>query len=120
MPDAADQASRRAPSSTLPVKLTSFVGRDYELAELPRRLESAHLLSLVGPGGIGKTRLALEVAARLTHYYVDGIFEVDLAPLTSTDRVAQAVARAVGLRIELDHEPHSVISAIWRRVGFCC
>jgi non-specific serine/threonine protein kinase len=107
--DMAYAAPRLLPSSTLPVKPTSFVGRGYELAELPRRLETTHLLSLVGPGGIGKTRLALEVAARLTNQFVDGVFLVDLAPLTTTQLVMPAVARAVGLRVELDREPHSAI-----------
>ena len=86
-------------ASEPPVKWTTFVGRQSELAEIGIRLAHARLLSLVGPGGIGKTRLALEVAQR----YADGVVFVDLAPLGSPDLVVQGAARALGLRIEVDH-----------------
>lgn len=60
-------------ASDLPLKLTSFVGRQHELTEMRHRLEVARLVSLVGPGGIGKTRLALEVARTLGSCYADGV-----------------------------------------------
>jgi non-specific serine/threonine protein kinase len=91
------------------LKLTSFVGRQHELTEMRHRLEVARLVSLVGPGGIGKTRLALEVVRSLGSRYADGVILADLAPLASPELVVQAVARALGLRTELDREPQSAI-----------
>jgi len=96
-------------SSDLPLKLTSFVGRQHELTEMRHRLEVARLVSLVGPGGIGKTRLALEVARTLGSCYADGVILADLAPIAAPELVVQAVARALGLRIELDREPQTAI-----------
>jgi predicted ATPase/DNA-binding XRE family transcriptional regulator len=95
--------------SELPVKASSFVGRQHELTELGRQLAVGRLLSLVGPGGIGKTRLALEVVRVAANRYVAGVVFVDLAPLTRPEHVVDAVARAVGLRIELDREPYAAI-----------
>jgi predicted ATPase len=78
--------------SNLPAQRTSFVGRHSELARLPALLRSARLLTLAGPGGCGKTRLALELAAGALARYPDGVWFVDLAPLAGADAVAEAVA----------------------------
>jgi hypothetical protein len=83
--------------STLPVPLTSFVGRTTEIAEIGELLGSQRLVTLLGPGGSGKTRLACELAARHLHSYPDGVPLVDLAPVTSPDAVAVAVAAALGV-----------------------
>jgi transcriptional regulator with XRE-family HTH domain len=96
-----------AGTSDLPLKLTSFVGRQPELTEMRHRLEVARLVSLVGTGGIGKTRLALEVARTLGSRYADGVILVDLGPIAAPELVVQAIARALGLRIELDREPQA-------------
>src|SRR5262249_39406817 len=93
--------------SALPVKLTSFVGRQHELTELRHRLEVDRLVSLLGLGGIGKTRLALEAARGLGSRYADGVALADLAPIAAPELVVQAVAQALGLRIELDREPQA-------------
>jgi non-specific serine/threonine protein kinase len=98
--------------SALPVKLSSFVGRQHELAELRHRLEVDRLVSLVGPGGIGKTRLALEAARGLSSRYADGLALADLAPLAAPQLVVQAVAQAVGVRIELDREPQAAVVSL--------
>jgi non-specific serine/threonine protein kinase len=82
----------------LPAELTSFVGRQNELAELPRVLRSARLLSLTGSGGVGKTRLGVRLGFQLMHEFPDGVWLVDLAPLSDPDLVAQTVAIAVGVR----------------------
>src|SRR5512136_1538394 len=64
----------------LPVQLTSFIGREREMGEIKKLLASAHLLTLTGVGGTGKTRLAMQIAADLIDEYLDGIFLVELAP----------------------------------------
>jgi len=76
------------------------------------RLEVARLVSVVGPGGIGKTRLALEVARGCGSRYADGVVFVDMAPLAAPELVVQAVARSLGLRIELDREPQAAIVSL--------
>jgi predicted ATPase/class 3 adenylate cyclase len=84
----------------LPVQQTSFLGRERELADvvaLLRRPE-VHLLTLTGPGGTGKTRLALQVAAELLDKMADGAFFVDLAPLSEAGLVVSTVAVTLGLR----------------------
>jgi predicted ATPase/class 3 adenylate cyclase len=80
-----------------PVQLTSFVGRVSELAQVPRLLEASRLLTLTGAGGVGKTRLAVEVASRASQQYRDGIWYVDLAPITDPALVPLAAARALAL-----------------------
>ena len=82
----------------LPADLTSFVGRRQELVELPRALASARLLSLTGAGGVGKTRLAIRLAFDLVDQFRDGVWLVDLAPLSASDLVVQTIATAVGVR----------------------
>lgn len=79
----------------LPVPLTSFVGREREMLEARRLLPMTRLLTLTGTGGSGKTRLALEVARGLVGSYADGVWLVELAPLSEGDLVAQEVAGAL-------------------------
>jgi predicted ATPase/class 3 adenylate cyclase len=79
----------------LPVALSSFVGREPEIAEVERLLGQSRLLTLTGPGGSGKTRLALAVADRLLPELGDGAWFVDLAPVTDPALVAAAVANAL-------------------------
>jgi len=84
--------------ANLPDALTSFVGRERELDEINRLLATTRLLTLVGAGGIGKTRLALQVAAAISDAYGDGVWFVDLAPLSDPKLVPSAVSQALGLR----------------------
>ena len=79
----------------LPVELSSFVGRDRELAEIRRLLQVAHVITLTGPGGIGKTRLALRAARKLLRHFPDGVWWVELAELEDPALVAYAVARSM-------------------------
>jgi len=88
----------------LPRPLTSFVGRERELAELERLSETCRLLTVTGPGGSGKTRLALELAHRLASQYADGTAVVSLAPLADPSLVLPTIAEAVGLH-RLPGEP---------------
>jgi predicted ATPase/class 3 adenylate cyclase len=84
----------------LPVQLTSFVGREQEMAEIKRWLSTAHLLTLTGAGGTGKTRLALQVAAEILSEYADGVWLVELASLADPGLVPQTVAAVLGVREE--------------------
>lgn len=87
-------------SNNLPQQLTSFVGREREMTEVKRLLSGTRLLTLSGPGGSGKTRLAVQVAADVGEEYRDGVWFVELAPLSDPAHVAPAVASALGLREE--------------------
>jgi predicted ATPase/DNA-binding SARP family transcriptional activator len=95
----------------LPVQLTSFVGRERELGEIGRLLSRIRLLTLTGPGGSGKTRLAREVAARRVDAYPDGVWLVELAALGEPSLLADAVAAALGLQPPAGGPPTRAITA---------
>jgi len=88
------------PTHNLPAQLTSFIGREHEMAEVRQLLETTRLLTLTGAGGTGKTRLALQVAAELldAERFPDGIWFVELAPLADPALVVQDVVTTLGLR----------------------
>ena len=86
-----------AATGALPLPVTSFVGRDEDMVAVTGRLERARLVTLHGPGGVGKTRLAVEVAERTGGSYRDGICFCDLAAVTEPHAVVRAVATAAGL-----------------------
>jgi non-specific serine/threonine protein kinase len=92
----------RARRDVLPAHLTSFVGRQQAIADLETCLAAARLVTLVGPGGVGKTRLALQLAAHLADSYRNGVWFVDLAPVTDPQLVGQAVATVLGVREQPD------------------
>ena len=83
------------PPNNLPLELSSFVGRQREIAEVEALLSEHRLLTLTGPGGSGKTRLALAVASRLGDQFEDGVWFVELAPISDPDLVAWAVAQTL-------------------------
>jgi predicted ATPase/class 3 adenylate cyclase/DNA-binding CsgD family transcriptional regulator len=91
------RTSKASAATNLPVQLTSFVGRDAELTKLRELLAQNRVLTLTGAGGVGKTRLAIQVAAQLAGEFGDGAWYVDLAPITDPDLVVVTVARALGL-----------------------
>jgi predicted ATPase len=100
----ASPATESAPTSTmqpwqtnLPCRLTPFVGRERELAEVKRLVASHRLVTLTGAGGVGKTRLASEAGAALVEAFADGVWLADLTPLTDAGLVPRAVAAAFGL-----------------------
>lgn len=82
--------------SNVPAALNRFVGRAHELAQVLDRVPSSRLLTLVGPGGTGKTRLAVEAARDLRQEYAEKVYVVDLAPSRDPDSVVSAIARTVG------------------------
>ena len=86
------------PTHNLPRTRTHFVGRERELVECAALLGHTDLLTLTGIGGAGKTRLALEVGERLLNRYPDGVWFVDLAPVTGVERISGAVLDAIGIR----------------------
>jgi predicted ATPase len=82
----------------LPVEVTSFVGRERELAEVRGLLATTHLLTLTGTGGCGKTRLALKLGESVVDDFADGVWLVELAPLSDPVLIPHFVATAVGVR----------------------
>jgi predicted ATPase len=76
----------------LPQQLTSFVGRESELAEVKRRLYKNRLVTIAGVGGLGKTRISLQAGADVLDDFPDGVWFVELAPLADARMVPQAVA----------------------------
>jgi predicted ATPase/class 3 adenylate cyclase len=82
----------------LPAQLSTFVGRQKELAEISDLLGHSRLVSLTGPGGTGKTRLSLQVAAEQLDAYQDGVFFVDLTVLNDPSQIVSAIAETLGLR----------------------
>jgi predicted ATPase/class 3 adenylate cyclase len=86
--------------NNLPAQPTPLIGRQAELAEIVKRLSSGEvrLLTLTGPGGMGKTRTALQAAAELIDQFEDGVYFVDLAPIRDPQSVPTAIAQTLGLR----------------------
>lgn len=93
-----EQQAATGPPGNLPAPLTSFVGRSRELAQVAGLLEASRLVTLTGAGGVGKTRLALEVARTRTHEFADGVWLVELGSVSDPELVPKAVAQAMEVR----------------------
>ena len=91
--------------TNLPLSLTSFIGREKEQIEITNLLEKKRLVTLTGVGGIGKTRLVIQIASRLLNHFPDGIWLVEFAPLSDPALVGQVVGKALGL-IDQGNRPH--------------
>src|SRR3954466_13015842 len=91
----------------LPYAAAPFVNRVSEIAEITHRLDDTgcRLLTLVGPGGIGKTRLAIRVAANCAEHFDEGVYFVSLQPLDSSEFIVSTVADAVGFQFRSGEEP---------------
>ncbi|MGH9198551.1 MAG: ATP-binding protein, partial [Acidimicrobiia bacterium] len=100
--------------NNLPLQLTSFVGRENEIAQVTSLLDSARLVTITGAGGCGKTRLALQVAAELLEEYPDGVWLVDLAPISDPDLVIHAVASTLSVPQE---QFVGILESIVRAIG---
>ncbi len=102
-PPGAAQSAQREPTASpppnnLPPQGSSFIGRDTDLVHIANRLENpvCRLLTLLGPGGIGKTRLAIEAAARQKDTFPQGTFFIPLAPLSSAEFLVSTIAETIG------------------------
>src|ERR1700757_530276 len=98
----------------LPVQFTSFVGREAEMNDVRQILADNRLVTLTGAGGVGKTRLAVQVAAGIAGGFGGGVWYVDLAPITDPDLVAVTVIRALGLP---DQQGSTTMDMLLRFVG---
>jgi predicted ATPase/class 3 adenylate cyclase len=102
--------------NNLPAQVSSFIGRDAELAEVRRLISTSRLVTLTGSGGAGKTRLGLQAAAGLLDGSGDGVWFVDLAPLHDGDLAVATVANVLGIRPDPDQPLAStLVEAIGRR-----
>lgn len=106
------QPTHRA--GNLPAEVTSFIGRRHELAEVRKKLAAGRLVSLVGPGGVGKTRLAIRSATDLGRGFPDGAWQVELAELHHPTLVGNAVIAALDLRDQTATEPMTLLRSYLR------
>lgn len=83
--------------NNLPVQLTAFVGRKSEVAQLIGLITTYRLVTVLAPGGMGKTRIALQAAADSVDHFPDGVYFVELAAIESTDQIVQAIAQSIGV-----------------------
>ena len=95
---AAPAAPTPAPRHNLPLQVTTFFGREAEIDQLKARLSKHRLVTLTGSGGVGKTRLSLATAEELLPEFRDGVWLVELAPLSDPALAPQQVAAALGVR----------------------
>jgi predicted ATPase/DNA-binding winged helix-turn-helix (wHTH) protein len=116
-----DETLRAAPAPpvptttphNLPFAVTRMIGREEAVAALVARLSRQRLVTIVGPGGIGKTTVALAVAEHMMGSYEHGVWLVDLAPLTDPRLVPSAVATVLGLEIRTADPLHGLVAAVW-------
>jgi predicted ATPase/class 3 adenylate cyclase len=90
--------------NNLPLQLKSFVGRETEIAEIAALIDRHRLVTVVGSGGVGKTRAALQVAANLLDGFADGVWFIELAPLASGDYISSTVAQQLGFTLGADDD----------------
>src|SRR5438874_1404318 len=100
--------------SNLPPQFTSFVGRQREVADIEEAVSESRFVTLTGAGGCGKTRLALQVAAEVVERYADGVWVVELAPVSDPERVAATVAGVLGFR---EQEGRPVLATLCEQVA---
>ncbi|MDX6245547.1 MAG: hypothetical protein QOE76_3270 [Frankiales bacterium] len=106
---AVSRRGQRRAAARLPAPLTSFVGRTAELAELSQALREARLVTAVGPGGVGKTRLSIAAAQRMAETFPDGRWYVDLVPVTEAATLPAAIVGALGLAEASGRTPEQVL-----------
>jgi predicted ATPase/class 3 adenylate cyclase len=97
--------------NNLPFQATSFIGRERELAEVKQLLGTSRLVTLVGMGGLGKTRLSLQTAAEEIHRFADGVWFIDLAPISDAALIVSETAQVLGVREEPDRPMQQTLCA---------
>lgn len=95
----------------LPLQLTSFLGREREIAQIKQWMKESRLVTLTGPGGVGKTRLSLEVAAQILEDFPNGVWFVELALVSDPELIPQVVAKAINLQGNPDQSMAEVLIA---------
>jgi len=113
---AAGQPDALPRSSNLPAEVSTFIGRSREVAELPTQLRAARLVTLTGPGGVGKTRLALRVAAESVTSFPHGVWLVELAAVAEATLVPKAVTSTLDIREQPGQSlVNTLADALYRR-----
>jgi predicted ATPase/DNA-binding CsgD family transcriptional regulator len=110
----AEQREESDPPGNLPAQLTSFVGREKEIAQIRDLLQSKRLVVLTGAGGSGKTRLALQVAAELAENYRDGVWLVELASLKDPKLVPETIAQVLKVSMGASKSPTETLISFLR------
>jgi predicted ATPase/DNA-binding NtrC family response regulator len=108
-------ASAEPPAGALPLPVTSLIGREQEVREIDRLLGAHRVVTLLGTGGVGKTRLSLTAGAQLRERYPDGVWFVELATVPDAGLVAQAVASTLGLHEDASRPPRELLAAALAR-----
>ena len=106
--------TQQALRTNLPPALTSFIGRTEALVQVREQVRKSRMVTLIGPGGTGKTRLALEAAGELIDAFADGVWLIELAPLADAALVPHAIAAALGARAEGDVPPMTLVESTLR------
>jgi predicted ATPase/class 3 adenylate cyclase len=101
--------SLNAIPNNLPVHLTSFIGRETEIAEVKQELTTHRLVTLSGSGGTGKTRLSLQVTAEVIDHFEQGVWFVELAPLVDPDLIPQTILSVIGVSEQPSKAPLDVL-----------
>ncbi len=96
----------------LPAARSSFIGRDHHIAQVDKLLAPPGVISVVGPGGMGKTRLAIELARRVAERYADGVWLVELAPLTQSELVVRELASVLRVKEEPDRSLEDTLADV--------
>ena len=100
--------------SSIPPQATKFIGRDNEINELLGQFLdfNTRMVSLIGYGGVGKTRLAVQLATSLQDYYVDGVFVVELVAIQSIDNIPSTINSVLGIKAELGENPEDALNRV--------
>lgn len=93
--------------NNLPEQVTELIGREAEIAQMEELLRDNRLVTVLAPGGTGKTHLSIQAAANLTADYPDGVYFIALADISSSDEIVQTVAEAVGVALSSSEDPRS-------------